>query len=510
RDGSGDGGDPGSLVPVILSHASGPGLRSTAARWATHLRTHPHTPLPDIAHTATTRARLDHRTIALAHTTPDLATLLDHLAEGTPPPRLLHGRPTPGHTALLFTGQGAQHPGMGHHLAHHHPAFAHAWNQARTRLDHHLPHPLTTIAWAPPDTPEAALLHDTLYAQAALFAYETALARLAQAAGLRPDYLAGHSIGEISAAHIAGVLTLDDACALVAARGRLMQALPAGGAMAAITTTPEAARAYTEHTGLDLAAVNSPTSIVLSGPETAIEQAVTHFRGQGCRTRRLRVSHAFHSALIDPMLEQFAQVAAGLDYHPPTIPVVSNLTGTLAGPEIATPDYWVRHARQPVLFAQCMDYLTAAGVNTFIEAGPDAALSAAGPECVPPGSTAVFAPLGRRGHHEHHTLLHGLATAHLHGTPLTLTHLTPSTDTTSDTTPTGTSTSVSSSDTASASAGTTGTSASSSDSSTATASASGTNTVTGSGGSDIADAASGTSADTASASESANTDSSTA
>ncbi|MET8146681.1 type I polyketide synthase, partial [Sphaerisporangium sp. NPDC005288] len=220
------------------------------------------------------------------------------------------------------------------------------------------------------------VLDQTVFAQAGLFVVETALFRLLESLGVRPDFVAGHSLGEISAAHVAGVLGLADACRLVAARGRLMQGLPAGGAMAAIGCGEDVlAPVLAGYGRVAVAAVNAPGSVVVSGASDQVDQVVEWARGRGHRTRLLRVSHAFHSPLMEPMLAEFERVVAGLTLRRPELPLVSNLSGDLAGEEITEPGYWVEHVRRPVRFADTITTLRGQGVGCFIEAGPDAQLT---------------------------------------------------------------------------------------------------------------------------------------
>ncbi|WP_256096620.1 acyltransferase domain-containing protein, partial [Streptomyces sp. LUP30] len=246
----------------------------------------------------------------------------------------------------------------------------------------------------------SALLEETRYAQPALFAVEVALFRLVESWGVRPDYLAGHSIGEVTAAFVAGVWSLEDAAALVVARGRLMQALPSGGVMYAVEATEDEVTPLLSE-GVSIAAVNGPSSVVLSGAEDAVAGVVAGFEGR--RTKRLRVSHAFHSSLMDPMLEEFRRVVAGLTFHEPVLPVVSNLTGEVAeAGRLCSPEYWVEHVRGTVRFHDGVQALRELKVSTFLELGPDGVLSGmVAQDCVPsmrrdvPEDRALMSSLGR-------------------------------------------------------------------------------------------------------------------
>ncbi|MFC4147302.1 SDR family NAD(P)-dependent oxidoreductase [Micromonospora mangrovi] len=317
----------------------------------------------DVAFTlATGRARLEHRAALVGG---DFA-------------RVRTGRVRDGGLAVLFTGQGAQRPGMGEALAATHPAFAEAYDEVCAALDRHLDRPLREVVR---DEPE--LLDQTGWTQVALFAFEVALFRLLTSWGVRPDAVGGHSIGELTAAHVAGVLTLEDAAALVAARGRLMQALPDDGAMVSVRAGEDEVRPLLTD-GVDLAAVNGPQAVVVAGDRAAVLRLAEQLAAAGRATRRLRVSHAFHSPLMDAMLEDFRKVAESVTFAPPRLPVVSNLTGRLVGAdELGTAEHWVRHVRRTVRFADGVRALHDAGTRTFLEIGPAGVLTALARDCLP-------------------------------------------------------------------------------------------------------------------------------
>ncbi|NED12677.1 type I polyketide synthase, partial [Streptomyces sp. SID9124] len=391
----------------------GGALRGQAARLRAHLAGAAPSPLDTAYSLAATRTLFDERAVAVAADRDGLLRALDALAEGRDDPALVRGRAVahPPLTAFLFTGQGSQRAGMGRELYAAYPEYAAAFDEVCAAFAPHLDRPLAELVLTPEG---AAALDETRYTQPALFAVETALFRLVEHLGLRPDRLAGHSIGELTAAHVSGVLSLDDAARLVAARGRLMQELPEGGAMAALEAAEEEVAPLL--TGrVSLAAVNGPRSVVVSGDEPDVLRIKEAFAARGRRTRRLTVSHAFHSPLMDPALDAFRRVAADVTYGAPRIPVVSNVTGRIAAPEeLASPDYWTRHIRDAVRFHDGLRTLRDEGVRVFVELGPDAVLTAMARETLGEGDPAPLSVL-RRGRPEPETLVAALAGAQVRG-----------------------------------------------------------------------------------------------
>ncbi len=407
-------------LPFLVSSKSVDGLREQAQRLHAHVQEHPQMAPLDLAYSlATTRAHHEQRAAILAADREALMSGLEALQTDQPAASVVRGAVYAGKTAYMFAGQGAQRAGMGRGLYAACPVFANALDAVCAELDKHLGRPLKTIMFAEQSAPEAAMLEQTSFTQPALFALEVALFRLLGSLGLEPDLLIGHSIGELSAACVAGVLSLPDAASMVAARGRLMAALAQGGAMLAVEASDQeiATTLYGLEEKVALAAVNGPRATVVSGEEATIEELERFWKGRGRRVTRLRVSHAFHSPLIEPMLAEFRRVAQSLRFEQPTIPIISNVSGAVAGKELSSPEYWVSQARHTVRFADGVGALERAGVTRMLELGPDGALSSMARHCLSEDlrHRALIAPVMRAHRGEPEMLLGLLAAAHTHG-----------------------------------------------------------------------------------------------
>ena len=411
-----------SALPLLLSAKTEAALRAQAERLRAHVEAHPELGLGDLAYSlAVTRSHFEQRAAMIASDRAGFLDALGALAEGSQAsPAVLGEAWLGGKLAVLFTGQGSQHAAMGRALYEAFVIFRDALDGVCARLDPQLDRPLRDVLFATEGSADAALLDQTAFTQAALFAFEVALFRLMEAWGLKPDLLLGHSIGELVAAHVAGVLSLDDACALVAARARLMQALPQGGAMVSLQASEDEVEPLLagREDRVAIAALNGPLSTVVSGDQDAVVEVAKHFEALGRKAKRLQVSHAFHSPRMEGMLEAFRRVASGLAFHPPRIPIVSNVTGKPASAdELASPDYWVRHARRAVRFLEGVLTLEADGATTFLELGPQGVLCAMAQSCLSDEAQArsAFLPALRSDRPEVQALLTALGGLHARG-----------------------------------------------------------------------------------------------
>lgn len=364
------GGSGGGVVAWVISGKTASALAAQAGRLGRYVRARPALDVVDVGYSlVSTRSVFDHRAVVVGQTRDEL--LAAGVVAGRPEAGVVCGVGKPaGKTAFVFAGQGSQWLGMGSELYAAYPVFAEALDAVVDELDRHLRYPLRDVIWGH----DQDLLNTTEFAQPALFAVEVALYRLLMSWGVRPGLVLGHSVGELAAAHVAGALCLPDAAMLVAARGRLMQALPAGGAMFAVQAREDEVAPMLGH-DVSIAAVNGPASVVISGAHDAVSAIADRLRGQGRRVHRLAVSHAFHSALMEPMIAEFTAVAAELSVGLPTIPVISNVTGQLVADDFASADYWARHIRAVVRFGDSVRSAHCAGASRFIEVGPGGGLT---------------------------------------------------------------------------------------------------------------------------------------
>lgn len=366
------GGSGGGVVAWVISGKTASALAAQAGRLGRYVRARPALDVVDVGYSlVSTRSVFDHRAVVVGQTRDELLAGLAGVVAGRPEAGVVCGVGKPaGKTAFVFAGQGSQWLGMGSELYAAYPVFAEALDAVVDELDRHLRYPLRDVIWGH----DQDLLNTTEFAQPALFAVEVALYRLVMSWRVRPGLVLGHSVGELAAAHVAGALCLPDAAMLVAARGRLMQALPAGGAMFAVQAREDEVAPMLGH-DVSIAAVNGPASVVISGAHDAVSAIADRLRGQGRRVHRLAVSHAFHSALMEPMIAEFTAVAAELSVGLPTIPVISNVTGQLVADDFASADYWARHIRAVVRFGDSVRSAHCAGASRFIEVGPGGGLT---------------------------------------------------------------------------------------------------------------------------------------
>ncbi|MGV7941672.1 type I polyketide synthase [Mycobacterium kansasii] len=382
-----------SVLPWVVSARSAEALTAQAGRLAAHVQANPGLDPLDVGCTLAGRSVFEHRAVVVGADRQALIAGLTSVADGDPGAGVAVGQAgPPGKTAVVFPGQGSQRLGMGRELYERLPVFAEAFDEVADELDQHLRLPLREVVWGS----DAALLDTTEFAQPALFAVEVALFAVLRRWGVQPDFVMGHSVGELSAAYVAGVLTLADAAMLVVARGRLMQALPAGGAMVAVAASENEVTPLLGE-GVGIAAINAPGSVTISGAEAAVSPIADRFAEQGRRVHRLAVSHAFHSPLMEPMLDEFTRIAARFEPRPPQIGLVSNVTGELAGAtgDFGSASYWVDHVRRPVRFADSARHAQQLGATHFIEVGPGSGLTSSIEQSLAPAEAVVVSMLGK-------------------------------------------------------------------------------------------------------------------
>ncbi|MDX3224888.1 type I polyketide synthase [Streptomyces sp. ME19-01-6] len=430
--------------PWPLSARSQEALRAQARRLRAYVAERPDVDPADVGYSlARGRAVFEHRAVLLGTGHDDFRRALDGLVAGTPDGAVIQGvavgrqgETGPGKVAFVCSGQGTQRPRMGHGLYRSSAAFAGALDEVCAHLDPHLERPLMEVMFADEKSEASALLHRTAYAQPALFALQTALHHMVtEEFGLSPDYLAGHSLGELTAAHLAGILSLPDAAALVAARARAMRDLPAAGAMVAVEATEAELRPRLAELAdrVGIAAVNAPASLVITGDHDAVHQVADGFRAQGRKVTPLQVSGAFHSPHMDPLLGAIRRTAETLTYHRPHTPLViaaadgddtpepqadaDSRTAPAPHEDPGTAAFWPLQARRTVHYARAVERLHSRGVTTFLELGPDATLTA-----LVHHNLAAHDPVAVSLLHpercEMRSVLTALATVHAHSRPV--------------------------------------------------------------------------------------------
>lgn len=407
---------------LCLSAKSEPALRRLAERYAHHASGVSSPSWPDLCHTANVgRSHFAHRLAVVGSTSEEAVRTLSDFAAGAGPSGFIAGElggTRRAKVAFLFTGQGAQYVGMGRSLYETAPVFREVLDRCDRFLRPDLDRPLLSVLY--PDDGASSLLDETAYTQPALFALEYALAMLWRSWGLEPAVVLGHSVGEYVAACLSGVFSLEDGLKLMVARGRLMQALPRDGAMAAVSTDEGrvAAALVGREASVAVAAANGPNNVVISGRRDTVDEVLRELAPEGIRSHRLSVSHAFHSPLMDPMLDEFERVASQVAYGTPRLPLVSNVTGEMADAELmGQAAYWRRHVREPVRFADSIRQLYAQGFRVFVEVGPGATLLGMASSCVPEGEAVWLASL-REGREDWKQLLESAGKLYVKGVEL--------------------------------------------------------------------------------------------
>lgn len=417
---------------LTLSAKTEKALAELVSSYHNYLETHPEAEIADICFTANTgRQHFSHRLAVIAGSTKEL---LEQLKTWVKPRAVNDSQETPKidsikaaspkKIAFLFTGQGSQYVNMGRQLYETQPIFRKHLETCDRLLRSYLDVPLLEVLY--PDlfnqkleTESASLIDQTAYTQPAIFAIEYALAQLWKSWGIEPDVVIGHSIGEYVAACVAGILSLEDGLKLISQRGKLMQSLPQDGEMVSVLLSEAEAIAAIQQYSPDvsIAAINSPQSIVISGKRSAINAISTHLEAKGIKTKKLTVSHAFHSPLMEPILAEFERVLQQVKFNLPQIKLVSNLTGKLATEEIATSEYWCLHLRQPVRFMASMEYLKQQGIDVLVEIGAQPILLGMGRQCLP-DRQGLWLPSLRQGQQDWQQILNSLAELYRQGVPV--------------------------------------------------------------------------------------------
>jgi len=407
---------------LVLSAKSDAALNELSDRYIRFFESHDDKPLSDVCFTANAgRSHFTNRLAVVGETQKDIYKRLVAYRDHESIDGLFQETASshPPQVAFLFTGQGSQSTGMARQLYETQPVFRKALDECAELMQSSLDKPLLSILYPEAGKEDEArdLLNNTAYTQPALFAIEWSLAELWRSWGVVPSVVMGHSVGEYVAACVAGVFSLEDGIKLITERGRLMQQLPAGGAMAAVFADEErVTAAISSHKdAISVAAINGPTNTVISGVETQVEAVLQELEAEGIESKRLTVSHAFHSPLIEPMLDDFERVAAEVEYARPEIDLVSNVTGKLVnGEEVSNAAYWRRHVREPVRFEQSMRALQDHDIQCYVEIGPRPVLLGMGKLCLP-SSTALWLPSLHSGQNDWQKVLATLGELYTHG-----------------------------------------------------------------------------------------------
>ncbi|GAX38794.1 aminotransferase class III-fold pyridoxal phosphate-dependent enzyme [Nodularia sp. NIES-3585] len=408
-----------SLHLLTLSAKSDQALSDMAARYQAFLGDEPTESLADICFSANTRrSHFEHRLAIFTESTVQLQRTLDTFIAGKKAAKLLSGQSPKNQRpplAFLFTGQGSQYIGMGRQLYEEAPTFRKTLDLANEILRPELPKPLLEVLY--PSTEESSLLNETVYTQPALFALEYALTELWRSWGIKPSVVMGHSVGEYVAACVAGAFNLEEGLKLIAKRASLMQALPEQGEMVVVFADEVVVQSVIQPylQDISIAAINGPRNIVISGVSRAIEAVVAILATEGVETRRLRVSHAFHSPVVEQMLDAFEQQAKQIQFKALQIPLISNLNGEIMLPgQVLDASYWLRQTRETVKFTTGMNTLFEEGYELFLEIGPKAILSSLGKRCQPE-ETATWLSSLTQVKDDWHSLLLSLSALYVRG-----------------------------------------------------------------------------------------------